>query len=143
MKLLRLPTFLLLTLLTGCSFSLVAVSYYLSQEKAQTLSEAFLTALDESPEATSEYLHDEFESDYPTIQTIVDQTRFNSPQNILVTQVENRAEKTENESEMFLGEVTGEFTCEGSDHVSDFTLLWLYNTEKEIWELINLNLEEC
>lgn len=138
---------LLLSTLTACSFSAEVtpseVTHELSTENAQELSEGFFLALDADVKGTGEYLFDTLEEDYDAISNIVEQTKFHDPQDITVNTVEN------GEGTFYTGEIyfksnaIGTFTCEGSDHASDFDLMWMHNENDSRWELINLNFEEC
>lgn len=138
---------LLLSTLTACSFNAeftpYEVTYELPMEKAQELSEGFLLALDADVESTDEYLFDTLEAEYDAIRNIVEQTKFHDPQDITVTTVEHGEGTFYTGETYFKSNAIGTFTCEGSDHSSDFDLMWMYNETDSRWELISLNIEEC
>ena len=131
---------LLVLLLTACSAYVTTgtgetASQKLGNGKAQELSEDFLLGLAEGVENVESYLYETLQGDTDSLQNIVDQTHFHDPQDIFVSSVGH--------SKNSQSSAIGTFTCEGSDHESDFNLTWMYNESTEGWDLVGLNIEEC
>ncbi|QQR54519.1 hypothetical protein IPG41_04970 [Candidatus Peregrinibacteria bacterium] len=143
----KLFTSIFILLFTGCSSEVELPSYVttyeLSMETAQELSEGFLLALDEDPESTKKFVYDTLENGEDVLQLIVEHRRFQTPHSITVTQLEHGEGTLPTGEIFFRTNAIGTFTCEGSDHASDFDLMWMYNEKDNRWELLSFNLEAC